>query len=396
MAVEIPFNRASAVGSELAYVSQAIAGGRLGGGGPFSKRVESLLEERLGAPRVLITTSCTAALEMAALLCDVGPGDEVIVPSFTFVSTANAFVLRGATPVFVDVRPDTMNLDERLVEAAVSRRTRAIVPVHYGGVACEMDAISAIAARHGLKVIEDAAHGLFARYCGLPLGTLGDLGCLSFHETKNVSCGEGGALVINDPALAARAEILREKGANRSRFLRGEVDRYTWLDVGSSYEMSDLLAAFLLGQLEKADAIVEQRRKLSGHYVELLQPLAERGFFRLAVTPEHCSTNHHVFYLLLNTASEQAPLIAHLRQAGILAVSHYQPLHSSPFALALRPERVSLPVTDDVSDRLLRLPMYYELSMADVARIAARIGSFFGAKLAAPARARARAEALSV
>ena len=273
MTIHIPFNKPCIVGLELIYVGQAVAGGHASGDGPFTRRAQKLMEDRFDARRVLLTTSCTAALEVAALLCDLGPGDEVILPSYTFVSTANAVVLRGVTPVFVDIRPDTLNIDERLIEAAITPRTRAIFPIHYAGVACEMDEIMAIAQRHGLLVVEDAAQGVFAKYKGQWLGTIGHMGCYSFHETKNFSCGEGGALVINDPSLEKRAEILREKGTNRSQFLRGQVDKYTWVDIGSSYVPSDMLAAFLVGQLENMEKITTRRGEIYDRYAGLLAPL---------------------------------------------------------------------------------------------------------------------------
>lgn len=382
MKFQIPFNKPCIVGSELIYVGQAVAGGHASGDGPFTRRAQKLMEERFGAQRVLLTNSCTAALELAALLCDLGPGDEVILPSFTFVSTANAVVLRGATPVFVDVRPDTLNIDERLIEAAITPRTRAIFPVHYAGIGCEMDEIMAIARRHNLLVVEDAAQGVSAKYKNQWLGTIGQMGCYSFHETKNFSCGEGGALVINDPALEKRAEILREKGTNRSQFLRGQVDKYTWVDVGSSYVLSDMLAAFLLGQLENMEKITARRREIYLRYAEMLAPLAEKGLIRTPFVPEHCAPNSHMFYILAANLAERTALIEHLRQAGILAVFHYVPLHSSPFAKSLGVPQAHLPVTDDVSNRLLRLPMFYDLSDRDVAEVSEAVLSFYGNRIA--------------
>ena len=297
---EVPFNRPSMVGRELEYIAQAVAGGRLSGDGPFTRRCQEWLEERCGARKVLLTHSCTAALELAALLCEVGPGDEVIMPSFTFVSTANAFVLRGARPVFVDVRPDTLNLDETLVEAAVGERTRAVVPVHYAGVGCEMEAILAIARRHGLRVVEDAAQGVGATYDGRSLGALGDLGCWSFHETKNFISGEGGALAVQDETLIERAEILREKGTDRAKFFRGQVDKYTWVDLGSSYLPSELVAAYLFAQLEQAAGIRAKRRRIVERYREELADLEAGGRLRLPVVPPRCEHNGHLFYLLLS------------------------------------------------------------------------------------------------
>jgi dTDP-4-amino-4,6-dideoxygalactose transaminase len=377
MKITIPFNKPAIVGSELIYVGQAVAGGHASGDGPFTRRAQKFMEERFGARRVLLTASCTSALEMAALLCGLGSGDEVILPSYTFVSTANAVVLRGATPVFVDIRPDTLNIDERLIEAAVTPRTRAIFPIHYAGVACEMDEIMAIAERHNLRVVEDAAQGVFAKYKGRWLGTIGHMGCYSFHETKNFSCGEGGALVINDPAFEARAEIIREKGTNRSQFLRGQTDKYTWVDVGSSYAPSDLLAGFLLGQLEASEKISDRRREQFDRYAARLAPLIAKGVVRGPVVPQHCSTNCHMFYLLAADLDERTALIAHLRRAGVLAVFHYVPLHSSPFARSLGLPVQSLPVTEDASSRLLRLPMYCELSGSQVDHVANAIHEFY-------------------
>jgi dTDP-4-amino-4,6-dideoxygalactose transaminase len=377
MTLRIPFNKPSVVGSELIYVGQAVAGGHASGDGPFTKRAEAMLEECFDAKRVLLTTSCTAALEMAALLCDLRPGDEVIVPSYTFVSTANAFVLRGAKPVFVDIRPDTLNIDERLIEAAITPRTRAIFPVHYGGVACEMDAIMDIADRHGLLVVEDAAHGVFARYKDRWLGTIGHLGCYSFHETKNISCGEGGALVVNDPAMADRAEILREKGTNRSQYMRGQVDKYTWVDVGSSYVLSDMLAAFLVGQIESMEKITRRRGEIFGLYSAILAPLVERGLIRIPTVPQHCAISYHLFYVLTANIEERTALIAHLGAAGILAVFHYVPLHSSPVARSLGTPQTNLPITDELSARLLRLPIYFDLTDWDVEEVASLVLDFY-------------------
>jgi dTDP-4-amino-4,6-dideoxygalactose transaminase len=377
MAIRIPFNKPSVVGSELTYVAQAVAGGHASGDGPFTRRAQSILEKSFGARRVLLTTSCTAALELAALLCDLHPGDEVIVPSYTFVSTANACVLRGARPVFVDIRPDTLNIDERLIEQAITLRTRAIFPIHYAGVACEMDAIMDIADRHGLLVVEDAAQGVFARYKGRWLGTIGHLGCYSFHETKNISCGEGGALVINDPAMEDRAEILREKGTNRSQFIRGQVDKYTWVDVGSSYGPSDMLAAFLVGQIENMEKLTRRRGEIFDRYATILAPLVERGLIRIPVVPSHCSTNYHMFYVLTADIEERTALIAHLDAAGILAVFHYVPLHSSPFAQSLGMPLRHLPWTEQLSARLLRLPMYFDLTDWEVEEVASSVLDFY-------------------
>lgn len=377
MNIRIPFNKPAIVGSELTYVGQAVAGQHASGDGPFTKRAQAMLEASFGANRILLTTSCTSALELAALLCGLQPGDEVIMPSYTFVSTANAFVLRGATPIFVDIRPDTLNIDERLIEQAITPRTRAICPVHYAGVACEMDTIMDIADRHGLFVVEDAAQGVHARYKDRWLGTIGHLGCYSFHETKNLSCGEGGALVINDTAMEQRAEILREKGTNRSQFLRGQTDKYTWVDVGSSYLPSDMLAAFLVGQIENMEKITRRRGELFDLYARILSPLAEQGLVRLPVVPEYCTSNYHMFYILTADIEERTALIAHLRAAGILAVFHYVPLHSSPFAKSHGIPSVQLPVTDEMSARLVRLPMYFDLTDAEVEEVGGIVLDFY-------------------
>lgn len=377
MNIRIPFNKPALVGSELTYVGQAVAGGHASGDGPFTKRAQAMLEKSFGAKRVLLTTSCTSALELAALLCDLQPGDEVIVPSYTFVSTANAFVLRGARPVFVDIRPDTLNIDERLIEQAITPRTRAIFPIHYAGVACEMDVIMDIADRHGLLVVEDAAQGVHSRYKNRYLGTIGHFGCYSFHETKNLSCGEGGALVINDPAMEQRAEILREKGTNRSQFLRGQADKYTWVDVGSSYLPSDMLAAFLLGQIENMEKITRRRGEIFERYLAMLAPLVERGLIRIPAVPEGCTTNYHMFYLLTANIEERTALIAHLRAKGILAVFHYVPLHCSPFAQTLGIPSKELPITEELSARLLRLPMYFDLTDSEAGEVGDAVLDFY-------------------
>lgn len=378
MGIRIPFNRPSIGELEIEYVKAALASGRVAGDGPYTQRCARLLEGRFGTPRALLTTSCTAALEMAAMLGGLRPGDEVILPSYTFVSTANAIVLRGATPVFVDVREDTLNLDERLVEAAVTPRTRAIWPVHYAGVACEMDEIMAIARRHGILVVEDAAQGVNASYRGRWLGTIGDLACYSFHETKNFACGEGGALVVNAEGMVARAEILREKGTNRSQFLRGQVDKYTWVDVGSSYVLSDVLAAMLLGQLERMEEITARRGAICGLYDRLLAPLAERGLLRLPVVPSHCTSNHHLYYVLTAGLEERTSLIEHLKHAGILATFHYVPLHTSPFGRSLGGRDGQLPETERASARLVRLPLYFDMTDDDVREVAREVCGYYG------------------
>lgn len=357
----IPFNRPYMTGGELDNIARAHADGHLSGDGAFTRRCHAWLERETGARKALLTPSCTAALEMCALLADVGPGDEVIMPSYTFVSTANAFVLRGATPVFVDIRADTLNIDETLVEAAITPRTRAICVVHYAGVACEMDAILAIAARHGLRVIEDAAQAILSRYRDRPLGGIGDLGAFSFHETKNVTCGEGGALLVNDPALVERAEIIREKGTDRSRFFRGLVDKYTWREPGSSYLPGEITAAFLSAQLDHAQALTDGRLALWQRYHAWAQAHEAAGRVRRPAVPPHCRHNAHMYYLLLPDGSARDRMLESLRADGVLAVFHYVPLHSSPGGLRHGRCHGALPVTDDVAARLLRMPMWLGL-----------------------------------
>jgi dTDP-4-amino-4,6-dideoxygalactose transaminase len=371
----IPFNRPTrlAAGAELA--AQAVRSGKIAGDGPFGKRAEQLLERALGAPRVLLTTSCTHALEMTGLLLDLAPGDEVIVPSFTFVSTVNAFVLRGARPVFADIRPDTCNLDEAHVARLLSPRTRAIVPVHYAGVACEMDALTALAAAHGAVVIEDNAHGLFGSYRGRPLGTLGALATQSFHETKNFTAGEGGALVINDARFVERAEIIREKGTDRSRFFRGQVDKYTWQEVGSSYIVSDILAALLVSQLEARDEIQARRAAIWARYAAELADWAAAHDVRLPVVPDHCAQAFHMFYLRIG-GGRRAAFIDHLRAREIQAVFHYVPLHLSPMGRAHGGVAGACPVTEVVSDELVRLPFFADLDDADQGRVIDAVRSF--------------------
>ncbi|HEX9684396.1 MAG TPA: dTDP-4-amino-4,6-dideoxygalactose transaminase [Burkholderiales bacterium] len=379
--MKIPFNKPFVIGAELENIAQAVREGHLSGDGPYTKRCHRWLEERLGAKRALLTHSCTAALEMAAILCGLEPGDEVIMPSFTFVSTANAFVLRGAVPVFVDVRGDTFNLDERRVGAAITPRTKAIVPVHYAGVACEMDAIMAAARERDLVVVEDAAQGLLAQYQGRKLGAIGHLGCLSFHETKNVISGEGGALLVNDERFVGRAEVIREKGTNRAQFFRGEVDKYSWVDIGSSYLPSELVGAFLWAQLERAEAINAKRIALCAAYRRGLEPLAARGALTLPQPePAGATGNGHMFYVLLRDLAARSRLIAHLKARGIHSVFHYVPLHSSPAGRRFGRAAGPMTVTDDVSARLLRLPLYYDLTEADVTGIVAAIAAFFDAR----------------
>lgn len=375
----IPFNRVVPLGDEMRYVAEAVAGGRLAGDGSFARRAAALLEELVGGgTRAMLTPSCTHALELAALLVGVGPGDEVVLPSFTFASVANAFALRGARPVFVDVRADTLNLDETALERAVTPRTRAVVPVHYAGVGCEMDPILELAAAHRLTVVEDNAHGLLGRYRGRPLGTLGALATLSFHETKNFTCGEGGAILINDPELVERAEILREKGTDRIRFFRGEVDKYTWREVGSSWVTSELAAAFLLGQLEAHETVRARRRRAWGRYAEALAGWTERLGARLPVVPEHCEPAHHLFHLLMPSGAARDRLIAHLGKRGILAVFHYLPLHLSPMGRRFGGRPGDLPVTERISKRLVRLPLHNALTDAEQDEVIAAVAAFAG------------------
>ena len=361
----IPFNRPFCASHTQAYIAEALGRGHIAGDGLFTKKCHAFLEDFLGVSRALLTTSCTHALELAALLLDIGPGDEVILPSFTFVSTANAFVLRGARPVFVDIRPDTLNLDEQQLERLITPATKAIVPVHYAGVGCEMDAILEIAKHFNLAIVEDNAHGLFGKYNGKYLGTFGHLATQSFHETKNVSCGEGGALLINDPRYIERAEILREKGTNRSAFFRGEVDKYSWVDIGSSYLPSDILAAFLYAQLEARDLIQARRQQIWEHYFECLQDWAEGHSVQLPIIPDHCEQPYHMFYLLMPHLQARTQLISRLKEQGILSVFHYQPLHLSIMGQKFGGQPGDCPVTESVSDRIVRLPFYNDLTRDD-------------------------------
>jgi len=358
----IPFNRPFMTGKELYYIAEAKFQGMLAGDGAFTKRCHDWIEARTGSLKALLTHSCTAALEMAALLLDLKPGDEVIMPSYTFVSTANAFVLRGAVPVFVDIRPDTLNLDECLIESAITAKTRAIVPVHYAGVACEMDSIMAIAERYGLRVVEDAAQGVMSSYKGRALGGIGHLGAYSFHETKNVISGEGGALLVNDAALVSMAEIYREKGTDRSRFFRGEVDKYTWQEVGSSYLPGELIAAFLWAQLEDAERITSARLEAWKHYHDLLEPLEATGYLRRPIVPDDCQHNAHMYYILLAPELDRRHVLDELKRQGILAVFHYVPLHSSPAGLRYGRTHGELSVTNALSERLIRLPLWMGIS----------------------------------
>jgi dTDP-4-amino-4,6-dideoxygalactose transaminase len=357
----IPFNKPFMTGRELAYIAQAHANGHLAGNGEFSKRCCAWLESRIGSQKALLTHSCTAALEMAAILSGVGVGDEVIMPSFTFVSTANAFVLRGATPVFVDIRPDTLNVDVTKIEAAITPRTKAIVPVHYAGVGCDMDEIMEIAARHDLVVIEDAAQGLLADYRGRQLGSIGHMAALSFHETKNIISGEGGALLINDRRFVDRAEVVWEKGTNRSQFFRGQVDKYTWVDLGSSYLPGEIIAAFLWAQMEEADAITARRHGIWTDYHEALVELERAGAVRRPIVPSDRSHNAHMYHLLLPDLERRTAFIERLKASGIQSVFHYVPLHSSPFGSEVGRSVGEMTNTDDASDRLARLPMWLGL-----------------------------------
>lgn len=373
---DIDFNRPTIVGKELYYISQAIHEGYSAGDALFTKKCHALLEEVLGVAKVLLTTSCTDALEMTALLLDIRPGDEVIVPSFTFVSTANAYALHGARPVFVDIRPDTLNMDEGQLERLITPRTKAIVPVHYAGVGCEMDAIGEIAAKHNVAIVEDNAHGLFGKYKGRYLGTFGAFATQSFHETKNFICGEGGALLINDPAFIERAEIIREKGTNRSRFFRGQVDKYSWVDIGSSFLPADILAAFLYAQLEARQEIQARRRQIWEYYEAHLKDWAQANGVQLPTVPGHCEQSYHMFYLILPSLEQRQALIDHLKTQGILSVFHYLPLHLSDMGQKFGGKAGDCPVTEEISDRLLRLPFYNDLTEADQARVVGAIRQF--------------------
>ena len=365
----IAFNRASFLGNEQRYIFEAIAGAHISGDGPFTKSCNAMLSEATGGGDVLLTTSCTHALEMTALLLGLCPGDEVIMPSFTFVSTANAFALRGARPIFVDIRPDTLNIDERRIEEKITPRTKAIVVVHYGGIACEMDTIGEIARRHGLPVIEDNAHGLFGTYRGRPLGSFGAFATQSFHETKNVTCGEGGALVINDRSYVERAEIVREKGTNRNRFFRGEIDKYTWVDIGSSYLPSEILAAFLAGQLEAAETIQRRRQAIWKRYDDAFATRARSHGVQTPTVPPECGHPAHLYYLLLPTPEKRQDFIAALRSRNIVSVFHYLPLHLSEQGKRFGGRFGDCPVTESVSDRLVRLPLFYAMTDAEVERV---------------------------
>ena len=373
----ISFNVPPVVGNEMKYIKEAIENKKICGDGVFTKKCSAWLEQKTGTAKALLTTSCTHATEMAAILADIQPGDEVIMPSYTFVSTADAFVLRGAKAVFVDIRPDTMNIDENLIEEAITERTKAIVPVHYAGVACEMDTICGIAEQYHLSVIEDAAQGVLSTYKGRQLGTIGDYGCYSFHETKNYSMGEGGALLIKDPENIERAEIIREKGTNRSKFFRGQIDKYTWMDAGSSYLPSELNAAYLWAQLEVADTILANRMRSWNMYFSSLKELEEKGYIQLPVMPKECTHNAHMFYIKTKDLEERQNLIAYLEAKGIKAVFHYIPLHSSPAGRKYGTFYGEDRYTTKESERLLRLPMYYHLEKKDIEFVVEQVKRFY-------------------
>jgi dTDP-4-amino-4,6-dideoxygalactose transaminase len=382
MNVTVPFCKPFLTGNEVKYLAEAAASGQFAGDGPFTKQCERLMEQVFGAHRVLLTTSGTSALEMAAFLCDLEPGDQVIMPSYTFTSTANAFVLRGARPVFVDIATDTLNLDVASAAAAVTDRTRVIVPVHYAGIACDMKGIGEIAATHALMVVEDAAQAVNATYYDKQLGTIGDFGAFSFHQTKNFVCGEGGALVINRDEAIERAEIVREKGTNRSLFFRGQVDKYTWVDAGSSYVPSDLLAAFLLAQLQAMEVITAKRRRVYETYDELLAPLVRHGILTLPTIPPGCVSNYHMMYVMVESAETRTELLRQLNARGFGAVFHYIPLHMSPMGARLGYRPGMLPVTERLSERLIRLPLYPDLDHATIAAITGEIARFFSVRVA--------------
>jgi dTDP-4-amino-4,6-dideoxygalactose transaminase len=374
--IRVPFNRPFATGAEIDYIHAAIATPKFSGDGKYTTHCQMLLEQSLGVQKALLTTSCTHALEMAALLLDVVPGNEVIVPAFTFPSTANAFVLRGARPVFVDIRADTLNIDETRIEERITERTKAILLVHYAGVGCEVETIMAVARRHGIAVVEDNAHGLYGKYRDRNLGTFGELAALSFHETKNFTCGEGGALLINDARFTERAEILREKGTDRSRFFRGEVDKYNWVDIGSSYLPSDLLAAFLRAQLEHREQIQSMRRGVWENYARELSSWAETNGARLPIVPPECEQSYHMFYVIMPSSESRQALISHLAGLGILAVFHYLPLHLSPMGLRFSGRPGDCPVTEALADRLLRFPFFTGMSSSEQAQVIDAVRAF--------------------
>lgn len=377
--MKIPFNQPYFSGNELKYITDALQRNMISGDGFYTQKVHKFIEQTFNTAKALLTTSCSSALDMAALLLDLQTGDEVILPSYTFVSTANAVLLRGARPVFVDIQSDTLNINVNEIPKKITKKTKAIFPVHYAGVSCDMDAIMQIATKHDLKVVEDAAQGVNAKYKGKYLGTIGDIGCYSFHETKNYSCGEGGAILINkdNRELIERAEIIREKGTNRSKFFRGEVDKYTWVDIGSSYLPSDMLAAFLFAQLENLEAINIKRAKIFDYYYRNLKPIAAKEYIRLPFIPADCQSNYHMFYIILNSQRERDLLMAQLKARGILAIFHYVPLHISPMGQKLGYKLGDIPVTEDLSNRLLRLPLYVDITERDQAYIVDNIYQFF-------------------
>jgi len=376
MSYKIPFNRPSFLGNEQVYIAKAIANGHISGDGPFTKKCQQLIQEVLGVPKVLLTPSCTHALEMAALLLDLHPGDEVIVPSFTFVSTVNAFVLRQAKPVFIDIRADTLNLDENQLEGLVTSKTKAIVVVHYAGIGCEMDTVIDVCKRFSIPVIEDNALGLFGKYKGRYLGTFGCLATQSFHETKNFTCGEGGALLINDPKYIERAEIIREKGTNRSKFFRGQVDKYSWVDIGSSYLLSDISAAFLYAQLEFIEEIQNKRKQIWDYYYIQLKDWAAENAVQLPIVPSYCEQSYHMFYIVLPVKEQRQMLIEQLKTQGILAVFHYLPLHLSQMGRRFGGKQGDCPVTEEVSEKILRLPLYNSININDQDRVIETILNF--------------------
>ncbi|HYD35466.1 MAG TPA: dTDP-4-amino-4,6-dideoxygalactose transaminase [Vitreimonas sp.] len=378
--MKIPFNKPHVTDKELAYISQAHLKGALAGDGYFTKKCHQWLERKTGTRKALLTHSCTAALEMSAILADIQPGDEVIMPSFTFVSTANAYVLRGGVPVFVDIRPDTLNLDEKLLENAITKKTKAIAPVHYAGVGCEMDVIMKLAAKHNLLVLEDAAQGFLSRYKGQQLGTIGHIGAYSFHETKNVISGEGGCLLVNDQRFIERAEIIREKGTNRSKFFRGQVDKYTWVDIGSSYLPGEVIAAFLYAQLEKSSLITKKRIKVWEKYHTAFADLEQAGDLRRPIIPETCEHNAHMYYILLDSLETRTALIDELKKQNILSVFHYIPLHSAPAGKKYGRFVGNMSVTDKTSDTLLRLPLFYDLTQQEQNLVIKTVRQFFGKK----------------
>lgn len=377
MQPSIPFNKPLIAGRELDYVTEAIRLGKISSDGRYTRDCAGFLEDRFGIEKVLMTPSCTAALELAVMLCDMGPDDEVILPSYTFVSTANAVLRQGGKPVFVDIRPDTLCIDEKLIQTAITSKTKAIMPMHYAGVGCEMDTIMRLADEHNLMVIEDAAQAVNAFYRDRPLGSIGHLGTYSFHDTKNVVCGEGGALCVNRPELIERAEILRQKGTNRSQFMRGEVDKYTWVDVGSSYVPSEICCAFLLAQLEAVDTITRRRQEIFDFYYEQFGPLQEQGLLRRPIVPAHCRANGHIFYILLPDEQTRDNLMAHLKQQGIRAVFHYVPLHNAPMGKRFGYSTGDLPITEELSGRVLRLPFYTDITREAQMRVVQQALYFF-------------------